>query len=173
MKRPNRKPVKNIHNDPKKEALRYLENAETYLKKTTIDKEGIYVDSKYVRTAGHTALCGVYVALDPFLEKMQADKRKKVGMYRELFPKRTYGKERKYFNHIYKTFHYDMGYDGFLEELEKENAFDYAKTIIEWANQNYPKKKETINGIKKRCKKCKKSFLPERKNIVHCKKCRR
>ena len=125
--------------NPYREAMRYLANAEDYLKKTKIGEDGIYVDEKYVRLAGHAALCGVYVALDPFLPKVKGNKRRQVKMYRDIFPKSKYGKERKYFNCVYEYFHYNMGYDGVAVELLKEKAFEYAQKIIEWAEKHYPK----------------------------------
>ena len=122
-----------------KEALRYLANAEDCLKKTEVGEDGFYVDEKYVRLAGHAALCGVYVVLDPFLPEIKGNKRRQAKMYRDIFLKSKYGKERKYFNFVYQVFHYDMGYDGVAVELLKEKAFEYAQKIIEWAKKNYSK----------------------------------
>ena len=133
------KPTKDIHENPYDEALRYLENAEACLKKTTVGEDGFYVDEKYVRMAGHTALCGVYVALDPFLPNIEGKKRKQAKMYRDIFSRSKYGKERKYFNSVYHILHYEMGYDGMAVELVKENAFEYAKILIEWAREHYLK----------------------------------
>ena len=160
--------------DPYKEAVRYLANAEGYLEKTKVGEDGFYVDEKYVRTAGHTALCGVYVALDPFLPKTRGNKRRQASMYRDIFPKKKYGKERKIFNLLYEYFHYNMGYDGSAVELAKERAMQDAKSLIEWAKANYPKQNvQGAHSTKKPCKTCGRSFLPERKNIVNCKKCRK
>ena len=51
--------------NPIEEAKRYLQNAKDVLKNnTTVDNDGYYSDSKYVRMAGNTAWNGCLIALD-------------------------------------------------------------------------------------------------------------
>ena len=53
---------------PIHEAVRYIRNARQLLSEKTGKDGKYYTDRKYVKMAGHTAWCGVLVALDATLK---------------------------------------------------------------------------------------------------------
>ena len=53
--------------NPIVEAERYLQNARTLLSEKAGKEGNYYSDRKYVRMAGHTAWCGILIALEAVL----------------------------------------------------------------------------------------------------------
>ena len=156
------------------EAKRYLKNGDELLAKSG-SKGGYYRDSKYVKLAGEAAWKGILMALDPLHppvewdEKKKRYKRKSVQSYKKIlngaFP------VAEQYNSAYGSLHIDMGYEGNTDVRTKQIGWDNAKKIIKWAKDHYPK--QNLQSTKKLCKTCGRSFSPERKNIVNCKKCRK
>ena len=64
------------------EAMRYLENAKEILKTKARKDEGLYLDKKYVKMAGHTAYSGVLYSLDELLRGKKKG-RKSVEWYQK------------------------------------------------------------------------------------------
>ena len=52
------------HDNPIQEAERYIQNARQLLSEKAGKDGDYYTDKKYIKMAGHTAWCGVLVALD-------------------------------------------------------------------------------------------------------------
>jgi hypothetical protein len=63
------------HENPYKEAMRFIENASATLKLAGKDGK-FYVDQKYVRTACGTAYSGILVALDSLFDIKKLPKRR-------------------------------------------------------------------------------------------------
>ena len=115
------------------EAMRYMENAEGYLKNA--QKEGkFYNDAKYVRTACGTAYNGVLIALDCFLmlkgiEKPKGKNRKSIEYYQYNIAKLD-KKMLNYLDSAYKILHLSGYYDGINDARVISTGFDNAKVII-------------------------------------------
>ena len=137
MKIQKRNPTE-IHENPYDEAMRYLANADKTLADNTTIEYGDYSDSKYVKAAGHLALCGIYVALDPLFPKNKKPKHKTIEAYIDLLAKRN-RKIMITLKHAYDNLHLYMGYDGNTDVDIKKLGWKNAKAIIEWAKENYPK----------------------------------
>ena len=160
--------------DHYKEALRYLQNAADDL-----DKRGDlkvnhalieeYMDSKYVRRAGHTAWCAILVALDGIPSAKNITKRNYANYKKLVTPQSL----KEVYNFAYSDLHITMGYEGFALKDTKNRAWGYAKQLIDWAKNQYPKNITGAPPLKKPCKKCGTAFIPEYKRVVNCKKCRR
>jgi hypothetical protein len=115
------------------EGMRYLDNAVKTLNEKAKPRGIIYDDKKYVRTAGHQAYCGVLYALDKTgLIKLKSNQRPDVKDYREALAKNN-RKMLDYFNHCYKEFHLDYGYDGMGNPRTLKEYMKYAEDLIRWA----------------------------------------
>ena len=116
------------------EAMRYMDNAQEYLKSAR--KEGkFYRDAKYVKTACGTAYNGILIALDCYLllrdiHKPTGKERKSIEYYQKNIGKID-RKMLDYINSAYKILHLSGYYDG-IEDARVVNAgFDSAYTIID------------------------------------------
>ena len=134
MKIQKRKPTE-IYENPYDEAMRHLANADKTLAENTTIEYGDYSDSKYVKAAGHLALCGIYVALDPFIKGVR---NKRYEIYMDALSKRN-KKIMTTLKHAYFSLHLSMSYDGNTDIKIKKSGWQDAKAIIEWAKENYPK----------------------------------
>ena len=126
-------------NHPIHEAERYLQNARQILSEKAGKDGAYYSDRKYVKIAGHTAWCGVLLALDAAL-----------GIKKGLKPKQRidFDDYQKAVNQIdkkmnrpllnsYETLHKTLGYDGNLKYKIVQAGLDEAQFIINWASKYY------------------------------------
>ena len=119
------------------EAMRYMENANDFLKKAK-KEDKFYHDSKYVKIACGTAYSGMLVALDCFLilkeiHKPKGKMRKSIEYYQENITKI----DKKMMNNLnvaYKILHLSGYYDGIESVNVIKEGFDEAYTIIEKIN---------------------------------------
>ena len=132
------------HEDPYKEAMRYIENAEEILKKAGIDGK-FYIDEKYVHTACGTAYIGVLKALDSLFEIKKIPKkrgRKAIEYYRTVLGSID-KKLLQNLNSAYNVLHLQGYYEGEKGIKVIEAGFDYGISIIS-ALKPYSK-----NGVSK------------------------
>lgn len=119
------------HENPYKEAMRYIENAKEDLK--LAEKEGkFYKDVKYVKTACGTAYSGALFALDYLFEIKripQRRRRKSIEYYQQGLSQIDL-KLLKNLNSAYHYLHLDGYYDGVSDIKAIEAGFDSALTII-------------------------------------------
>ncbi|GHU71701.1 hypothetical protein FACS189413_13760 [Bacteroidia bacterium] len=124
---------------PIREAERYLQNAKTILSEKA-EKEGAYYnDSKYVKIAGHTAWCGVLVALDAVLnvkEKLKKTQTPEFRDYQTALAKKDTKMTRPLLN-AYELLHKALGYDGVTRYNVVQESLGIAKDIIIWADKHY------------------------------------
>ena len=117
------------------EAMRYIDNANEYLKNA--QKDGyIYRDPKYVRTACGTAYSGVLIALDGFciLKGIHTSNSKKVRKSIEYYQKNIGKLDRKMLDNLnlaYKILHLSGYYDGIEDAIVIKRGFDLANAIVE------------------------------------------
>ena len=114
------------------EAMRYLENAKEILKTKARKDEGLYLDKKYVKMAGHTAYSGVLYSLDELLRGKKKE-RKSVEWYQEELSNID-RKITSRFAIAYQILHLDMGYDGTQSAKLAQLGLDEAEKIIEWVD---------------------------------------
>lgn len=104
------------------EPYRYLENAKLVLKKKAKKEGRYYIDSKYVKAAGHYAYSGILIALNDWIEIQLGQKIPKrakgkrgvdLDFYRSFLKTRN-KKMLKYYNEAYNSLHLYAGYDGSL-----------------------------------------------------------
>ena len=98
------------------EAERYIQNARQLLSEKAGKDGEYYTDSKYVKMAGHTAWCGILVALDATLNvkaSMKKGQRPDIKDYQEAVSKVDKKMPRILMN-SYDTLHKILGYDGNL-----------------------------------------------------------
>ena len=113
-----------------KEALRYLSNAKEILEEKAIRENGIYLDQKYIKMAGHTAYSGVLYALDKLVTTQSKSKRKSVEFYREFLGK--YDKKMlTNFNDIYTILHLGLGSDGVADAVIIKRGMAMTKEFID------------------------------------------
>ena len=112
------------------EAHRYLENAKEILRDKAKKEEGLYLDKKYVKLAGHAAYTGVLVALDG-LFGIKKKGRKSVDWYQEELSK-VDKKVLNRFNSAYEVLHLSMGYDGASNAKVAIAGIEDAEQIINW-----------------------------------------
>ena len=131
------KEVKEKH--PIVEAERYLQNARTLLSEKAGKDGDYYTDRKYVKMAGHTAWCGVLVALDAVLEVKKGLKRGQQVEFNDY--QQAIGKMDKKMPRIllnsYDTLHKTLGYDGNLNYTIAQSGLREAQNVIEWAGKHY------------------------------------
>jgi len=112
------------------EAHRYLENAKEILRDKAKKEEGLYLDKKYVKLAGHAAYTGILVALDG-LFGIKKKGRKSVDWYQEELAK-VDKKLLHRFNSAYEVLHLSMGYDGASNAKVAIAGIEDAEQIINW-----------------------------------------
>ena len=112
------------------EAHRYLDNAKEILRDKAKKEEGLYLDKKYVKLAGHAAYTGVLVALDG-LFGIKKKGRKSVDWYQEELSK-VDKKVLQRFNSAYEVLHLSMGYDGASNAKVAIAGIEDAEQIINW-----------------------------------------
>jgi len=112
------------------EAHRYLENAKEILRDKAKKEEGLYLDKKYVKLAGHAAYTGILVALDG-LFGIKKKGRKSVDWYQEELSK-VDKKVLNRFNSAYEVLHLSMGYDGASNAKVAIAGIEDAEQIINW-----------------------------------------
>ena len=99
----------------------------------------IYTDRKYIKMAGHTAWCGVLLALDAALNVkngMKKGQRPDIKDYQEAVSKKD-KKMPRYLMNAYDTLHIVLGYDGNLNYGIVQSGLKEAQSIIEWAGMYY------------------------------------
>jgi len=119
------------------EAIRYLENAQEVLSKSTIE-DNRYIDVKYVKSACGIAYLGVLKAVDEYLLKKGLTKKelpKKVEEYIKALKKYAgvhNGKLIRQFHDIYDELHIAGYYRGDLHSVGAvKSAINTAKDFIE------------------------------------------
>ena len=115
------------------EAVRYMDNANEYLKKAK-KEDNYYHDQKYVKTACGVAYSGLLVALDGFLMlrgmgKPKGKQRKSIEYYQSNITKID-KKLLDYLNNAYKILHLWGYYDGIESVSIIKEGFDEAYKII-------------------------------------------
>jgi len=124
---------------PIREAERYLQNARQTLSEKAGKEGNYYSDKKYVKIAGHTAWCGVIVALDGVLgvkTGLKPKQRPEFKDYQEAISKIDKKLNRPLLN-TYETLHKTLGYDGNLNYGVVQSGLKEAKCIIDWADKHY------------------------------------
>jgi hypothetical protein len=124
---------------PIKEAMRYIDNARQLLSEKAGKDGNYYTDKKYIKMAGHTAWCGVLIALDAVLkvtENMKKDRRPDIKDYQEAIAKIDRKMPRIMMN-SYDTLHKVLGYDGNLNYRIVQDGLEEAQNMIVWAGKYY------------------------------------
>ena len=117
------------------EAERYLQNARQLLSEKAGKDGEYYTDRKYVKLAGHSAWCGVLVALDAALkikEGMKKGQRPDIKDYQEAVEKIDKKMPRVLMG-SYDVLHKSLGYDGNLSYTVAQFGLKEAQNIISWA----------------------------------------
>jgi hypothetical protein len=125
--------------EPIAEAKRYMANARQLLSEKAGKEGNLYSDNKYVKMAGHTAWCGVLVALDAALElkgRKKPAERADIDMYLALISKAD-KKMPRYLASAYDSLHKAMGYDGNLNFKIVQEALKSGDFIIDWCERRY------------------------------------
>ena len=121
------------------EAERYLQNARTLLSEKAGKDGNYYTDRKYVKMAGHTAWCGVLLALDAVLEVKKELKRGQQIEFND-YQKAISMVDRKMprlLTNAYDTLHKTVGYDGNLNYKIVQSGLKEAQNLIDWAGKHY------------------------------------
>ena len=121
------------------EAERYLQNARTLLSEKAGKNGNYYTDRKYVKMAGHTAWCGILIALDAVLgvkPRLKRGQQVEFNDYQESISKMDKKMPRVLLN-SYDTLHKTMGYDGNLNYTIVQSGLKEAQNIIDWAGKHY------------------------------------
>ncbi|MCL2651108.1 MAG: DUF5618 family protein [Candidatus Azobacteroides sp.] len=124
---------------PINEAKRYLQNAREILSEKAGKDGDYYSDKKYVKMAGHTAWCGVLVALEAVLnirKGLKRNQRVHFKDYQEAVSKVDKKMNRALLN-SYDTLHIVLGYDGNLRYKIVQDGLEEAQYIIDWASKHY------------------------------------
>jgi hypothetical protein len=124
---------------PIREAERYIANAKQLLSEKAGKDGKYYTDKKYVKMAGHTAWCGVLLALDATLkikEGLKKGQRPDIKDYQEAVGKADKKMPRALMN-SYETLHKVLGYDGNLNYTIVQSGLEDAQDIIRWAGKHY------------------------------------
>ena len=125
--------------NPIQEAERYIQNARKILSEKAGKDGNYYTDKKYVKMAGHTALCGVLLALDAALqvrEGMKNGQRPDIKDYQNAIAKADKKMPRMLMN-SYDTLHKVLGYDGNLNYKVVQIGLEEAQDIIDWAGNRF------------------------------------
>ena len=124
--------ISKVKDNPKDEALRYLENAKEQLKKAGSEDNDFFADPKYVKTACGTAYDGVLIAIDEYLKRkgiVKSRGRKSESYYREELGKIN-RKALNLYNASYNILHLSGYYDGNTKKTIINDGFDVANKII-------------------------------------------
>ena len=116
--------------NPIEEANRYLLNAKSILSEKAGLDNGFYTDPKYVKMAGHTAWCGVLVALNS-LYPLGKKERATFEHFQDLIARDNKKLLNKYLA-TYETLHKAVGYDGNPDARIAKAGLSNAKDIIDW-----------------------------------------
>ena len=120
------------HENPYKEAMRYIENARLQLKQAGKDDK-FYVDEKYVKSACGIAYSGLLKGLDFYLNIKGVPKRKgrkSIEYYKETLSDMD-KKLLKHLNNGYEILHLYGYYDGGDKVETIETGFNDALAIID------------------------------------------
>jgi hypothetical protein len=120
-----------IHDDPYKEAMRYIENAEVQLKQAG-KEDKFYIDEKYVKSACGIAYSGLLKGLDFYFDLKGVPKRKgrkSIEYYKDVLSKMD-KKMLKYLNNGYEILHLYGYYKGGDKVAVIKEGFDDALSII-------------------------------------------
>ncbi|MDR2578727.1 MAG: DUF5618 family protein [Chitinispirillales bacterium] len=116
------------------EAMRYMENAEGFLRMAKRDGPR-YTDKKYVRTACGTAYNGVLIALDAWLSMKgvapTGKKKRKSIEYYKTGVARLDGKLLSVLDNVYIILHLEGYYDGSTNVKAISGGFEEAYEIID------------------------------------------
>jgi hypothetical protein len=127
------------HKHPIREAERYILNAKQLLSEKAGKDGDYYTDKKYIKMAGHTAWCGVLLALDATLKLKEGLKKRQrldIKDYQEAVSKVDKKMPRILMN-SYDTLHKVIGYDGNLSYKVVQAGLEEAQIIIQWADKRY------------------------------------
>ena len=119
------------------EAERYIQNARQLLSEKAGKDGEYYTDSKYVKMAGHTAWCGVLIALDSALkvkENLKKSQRPDIKDYQEAVSK-VDKKMTRYLMNSYDTLHKTLGFAGNLNFAIVQSGLKEAQDIVNWAEK--------------------------------------
>jgi hypothetical protein len=120
------------HENPYKEAMRYIDNAEATLKLAG-KEDNFYIDEKYIKSACGIAYLGVLKALDSLFD-IKAVPKKKGRKSIEYYQSNLTNIDKKLLNNLnnaYHVLHLDGYYEGINGVKIIEGGFDYAISIIE------------------------------------------
>ena len=123
--------------NPIQEAEQYMQNARQILSEKAGKDGDFYTDRKYIKMAGHTAWCGVLVALDAVLNVrvgLKKNQRPDIKDYQEAIVK-VDKKMSRYLMNSYDTLHKTLGYDGNLNYTIVQSGLKEAQGIIDWAGR--------------------------------------
>ncbi|KAA0990539.1 DUF5618 family protein [Dyadobacter aurulentus] len=121
------------------EARRHIANAKNFLSVNAKKQDGIYLDRKYVKIAGHTAYTGVLLALDELLPGTKKKTRKGVEWYQKelsVLDKKVMSN----FATAYELLHLSMGYDGSKSVRIANIGLEEAEKIIDWVETRLEKR---------------------------------
>jgi isopenicillin N synthase-like dioxygenase len=121
------------------EARRHIDNAKDFLSNNAKKQDGIYLDRKYVKVAGHTAYTGVLLALDELLPGTKKKTRKSVEWYQKELGALD-KKVMSSFATAYELLHLAMGYDGAKSVKIANLGLEEAGRIIDWVETRLEKK---------------------------------
>jgi hypothetical protein len=119
------------HENPYKEAMRYIDNARLQLKNAG-KEDKFYKDVKYVHTACGTAYIGMIKALDILFDIKKVPK-KKGRKSIEYYQSNLSQIDKKLLNHLnngYRLLHIEGYYEGVTNIKAIEAGFDDAISII-------------------------------------------
>lgn len=120
---------------PVREAERYLQNARQILTEKAGKEGNYYKDGKYVKMAGHTAWCGVLLALD-VNGGMKKGSRPDIKDYQQAVSNID-KKMTCMLTNSCDTLHKTLGYDGNLSYHIVQYGLKEAQDIISWADKHY------------------------------------
>jgi len=125
--------------NPIAEAERYLQNAKQTLSEKAGKEGNYYSDRKYVKIAGHTAWCGVLIALDGALGVKTGLKRRQRPEFKDYQTavSKVDNKMNRPLLNSYETLHKVLGYDGNLNYAIVQSGLKEAQYIIDWASKHY------------------------------------
>lgn len=125
--------------NPIQEANRYLANARQILSEKAKKDGDFYGDRKYVKIAGHTAWCGVLIALDAVLNVRRNLKKNQRPDFNDYLSavSRIDSKTSRLLLAAYETLHKSLGYDGNPDYKIVQRSLDQARLLIDWASRHY------------------------------------
>jgi TATA-binding protein-associated factor Taf7 len=120
-----------IHENPYKEAMRYVDNAKVSLQQAG-KEDKFYSDVKYIRTACGTAYSGILVALDCLFDIKSIPKRRgrKAIDYYQKYLAQIDKNLLNHLNNAYTILHLDGYYGGIKSIKAIESGFDSVISVI-------------------------------------------